>query len=397
MDPMAATSADVHEALCGGGAWDVASVLERRREDVLATLRDFASANEDARTSPNLRCESADEMRGAFALLTDARCAADDDVVLLTCRFLKICARKAVNRAAFGEEGINAALRPLSARCGGGKTTITGADATRSVIKTRVAAESASALLNACYERENVDALVRHGGVAPLVRALDPPANVGAASPELARALQALRASAAGALQSVCFQRAGRVETLARNGVPALLRALRDGASAGPRNDPNLSVRAIGALRNVTGDAEAIRAVRAFDGGVELVVDLLEHGDETVAGSAAGATQNLSRERASRARARERGAVEKLTRLLGGSSDPETQAAAAGALMNILGPELDGGRKEGEKKSGGNGGGGERGGEARKALGKIVSSALALSVVWEALYDAPPDARALMA
>ena len=151
MDPMAATSADVHEALCGGGAWDVASVLERRREDVLATLRDFASANEDARTSPNLRCESADEMRGAFALLTDARCAADDDVVLLTCRFLKICARKAVNRAAFGEEGINAALRPLSARCGGGKPTSTGADATRSVIKTRVAAESASALLNACY------------------------------------------------------------------------------------------------------------------------------------------------------------------------------------------------------------------------------------------------------
>ena len=55
---------------------DVASVLERRREDVLATLRDFASANEDARTSPNLRCESADEMRGAFALLTDARCSA---------------------------------------------------------------------------------------------------------------------------------------------------------------------------------------------------------------------------------------------------------------------------------------------------------------------------------
>ena len=189
---MAATSADVHEALCGGGSWDVASVLERRREDVLATLRDFASANEDARTSPNLRCESADEMRGAFVLLTDARCAADDDVVLLTCRFLKICARKAVNRAAFGEEGINAALRPLSARCGGGKTTITGADATRSVIKTRVAAESASALLNACYERENVDALVRRGGVAPLVRALDPPANVGAASPELARARQAL-------------------------------------------------------------------------------------------------------------------------------------------------------------------------------------------------------------
>ena len=75
------------------------------------------------------------------------------------------------------------------------------------------------------------------------------------------------------------------------------------------RNRPDLLALMAGVQTGdalpTAGAAEAIRAVRAFDGGVELVVDLLEHGDETVAGSAAGATQNLSRERASRARARE--------------------------------------------------------------------------------------------
>jgi hypothetical protein len=56
-----------------------------------------------------------------------------------------------------------------------------------------VAAECANVLSNLCYERSNVSALIKSSGMAPLVSLLgSPSADV--------------QASAAGAVQSICFQ-----------------------------------------------------------------------------------------------------------------------------------------------------------------------------------------------
>ncbi len=56
-----------------------------------------------------------------------------------------------------------------------------------------IAAEAANAVLNICYERDNVARVLRCDGVAPLIRLLSQPDGD-------------VQANAAGAIQSICFQ-----------------------------------------------------------------------------------------------------------------------------------------------------------------------------------------------
>jgi hypothetical protein len=170
----------------------------------------------------------------------------------------------------------------------------------------------------------------------------------------------------------------------------------------------------IGAIHNMSSDADSIRLIRAKDG-IPLVVELLKSEQSAVCGSAAGALQNVSREVASRRLIRHSGAIPLLGNLLV-AGDMQAQVCAAGALLNILGPELSGNGEEGEEGGGGGGGGGggvsnkEHEGKAalapaaavgsgadgsdRRALGRLISSALALSMVWDVCFDdGGPDPR----
>ena len=133
---MSATSADVHALLSAGGGGKSGSLLPHQRRDVLGVLRDFVDANEDARTSPNYRSETRDEMRAVFDLVASPECARDEEVCVYALKFLKIASRKEPNGRAFGRHGVAAVLRPL-----------------RDPTSARVAAEASNVILNACYEK----------------------------------------------------------------------------------------------------------------------------------------------------------------------------------------------------------------------------------------------------
>ena len=413
-----------------------ARLLERRRDDVLATLRGFAAAADtaDAETSTSGRVCPEDACP-ALELLDESSTARDDACTLAALTHLKILARDAATRAAFGERGVRTLVRVLKAI---DQTLV----ATEEVPKTSIAfdrataillaAEGANAALNACHHPANVAAFAEAGGVQTLTRWLDG-GDGGNTRDSRERALRApgrrgdaadapaaaLRRNAAGALQSACFEPAGRAAAAREDGVRGMLAALKVAASDagvgendGAENaffDPVLVARLTGALHNATADAACVRSVRAAGrDGVPLLVSLLRGRDADAAASAAGAVQNLARERLARLEARRAGAVEALGDLLvlGTTSG---KAHAAGALVNLLGPELSG-EEAREHESGGSESGSVNRGEnvapslavdadsgdaRRRALGKLLSSALALSMAWEMIHDAPPELCAL--
>ena len=413
MDVLAATSADVHAVL----SQRASGPLSGRREQVARTLREFVDANEDARASPNLRDERRDELGGITSLLTDGDLPGDQDLALLALKTLKILSRKEDNRRRFGRELCRAVVR----------LALTHPRASHAIT-----AEGANVVLNACYEKENVEYVLECGGVEPLVRRV---ADTG----ETLRC----RSAAAGAVQSVCFQAAGRRRVRDCDGVAALVALMKelDRLSNVTDDDERVMCRArvVGALHNVSADDDAIRLIRASDGVPHLVRSLSDD-DDGVCGSAAGATQNVSRERAARALFRRGGAVHALTKLLARGRDPATQARAAGALLNILGPDLDDGHDGGssrEKAPNDEGDDGNEGddrsdrpgtgdakenfetktnavsnedarrastrgsrssgsgrppaeGSERRALGRLLSSAVALTAVWDGLFETQP-------
>jgi hypothetical protein len=413
-----------------------ARLLERRRDDVLATLRGFAAAADtaDAETSTSGRVCPEDACP-ALELLDESSTARDDACTLAALTHLKILARDAATRAAFGERGVRTLVRVLKAI---DQTLV----ATEEVPKTSIAfdrataillaAEGANAALNACHHPANVAAFAEAGGVQTLTRWLDG-GDGGNTRDSRERALRApgrrgdaadapaaaLRRNAAGALQSACFEPAGRAAAAREDGVRGMLAALKVAASdagvcenEGAENavfDPVLVARLTGALHNATADAACVRSVRAAGrDGVPLLVSLLRGRDADAAASAAGAVQNLARERLARLEARRAGAVEALGDLLvlGTTSG---KAHAAGALVNLLGPELSG--EEAREHEGGCSESGsvnrrenvapslavdaDSGDARRRALGKLLSSALALSMAWEMIHDAPPELCAL--
>ena len=73
--------------------------------------------------------------------------------------------------------------------------------------------------------------------------------------PHLGSQAAQLQANAAGALQSICYQRRGRASLRGAGLVPKLAALLA-------AENKKVRARAVGALHNVSSDAEAIRAVR---------------------------------------------------------------------------------------------------------------------------------------
>jgi hypothetical protein len=451
MDVLAPSSGDVHDVLANVDAMagGMKKALAARRDEALTALTDFVRANEDAERSPNLWDAKQDRLDLVFKLLSlRERMASDEALCVAALKTLKILSRKEENRLAFTRRATQGVCDVL--RNNGRK------------ISRAVASEGACVLLNACYERDNVDAVIACGGVEPLVRFLSDGGGFGddddgtgtneeerlhqsrsrpkPPKPPSSPSSSSLRSNAAGAIQSISYTERGRARVRDCDGVNVLVRALRDlvggggktktatttttadASSSSSSSSSSLALaRVVGAIHNMTSDAEAVRAARTL-GGVPLIVPLLRSRAPSVAGSAAGAAQNMSREAASRRMIRDAGAIPALGELLVVGEVP-AQVCAAGALLNILGPELS--------RGGGGAGSGVRAEEEeeeaeaeattsdddsddepppppppppddgadgaarrRRGLGKLISSALALTMVWDALYDGKPDVRA---
>ena len=123
-----------------------------------------------------------------------------------------------------------------------------------------------------------------------------------------------LLSSAAGAIQSICYQKRGQRSLVSLGGLPTLLNMIN------LRKYTNLKVlsRAIGALHNLSSDTEAIQTIRR-NGGIDMIIELLSFHENnrceggtkftnesdislrfSIVRSAAGTIQNVSREVASR-------------------------------------------------------------------------------------------------
>jgi len=283
-----------------------------------------------------LRDASADRIETVLKLLNEPALDTDEEACYMLLQLVKILSRKQVNRARVGQIGIRAVLSHMT-----------------KPQSSRIAAEGANVVLNICYERDHVLSVLRCDGLPPLIR-------------YLSYDDEAVKANAAGAIQSICFQDKGRLSVRDQGAVPKLIELL--GSS-------NIKVvtRAVGALHNLSSDLECIQIIRKQNG-IPPVVNCLSSESLAICGSAAGALQNISREVASRHIVRSTDAIAPLADLLS-ARDVSAQVCAAGALLNILGPELDKSR-EGER--------------SRRAFGQLLSSTLALSLVFDSVWEASP-------
>ncbi|KAK9824307.1 hypothetical protein WJX72_009322 [[Myrmecia] bisecta] len=311
-------------------------VLSSSRTGFQQLLEGFVTANEDPATSTNFNNGLDDYVDCITNILTAIPPESDEATVLVLLKVLKIISRKQTNRQRIGEHGIYAVLKHL-----------------RRPANPKVAAEGANVILNVCYEKANVDLVLRCNGVPPLIKFLS-------------HADADVQANAAGAVQSICFQEKGRQGVRDAEAVPALIALLRSPQA-------KVKARAVGALHNLSSDSGSIRIIRRNEG-IPKLVDLLRSDSWAVCGSAAGALQNVSREVASRMLIRELDAVCPLADLLS-APDLQAQVCAAGALLNILGPEIDRAPE---------------GAAQRQGLARLMSCVVSLSVVHEAMYDSVP-------
>ena len=171
----------------------------------------------------------------------------------------------------------------------------------------------------------NVAHLVRCKGEAALLQLL-------------AAGVEEALANAAGALQTVCFQREGRDAVRRAGGVGVLLRLLQRG---GGGLEAKARQRAVGALHNLTAEAEAVAAVREQVGGrVEYAARRRPPGKATrnSGGAPLGAVPGQGMmpcpDRLCTVRPPAQGGITVLAGLLR-SADAGTAAAAVGALSNV--------------------------------------------------------------
>jgi hypothetical protein len=217
-------------------------------------LQAFVSLNEDAGRSPNYQSQGPDDLDSVVKLLSSDAVKAHDQLLLCVLKMLKILTRKYDNRVRLGshivEDLVEVLHQRLSVECSG---------------------EASNVVLNICYERDNVVRLVSAGGVPPLISFAKDDSHAD------------LQANAAGAVQSICFQKEGRTFVRELGAIEAVLPLL---------GSANLKVqtRAVGAVHNMSSEPEAIRVIRRL-GGVPLLVQLLRVPSAPVCGSAAGALQ----------------------------------------------------------------------------------------------------------
>ena len=333
----AATFSDLTRHVVRNGV----AIFTRERASFLSLLQSFLGANNDPASSPNLQSPEPDRIETVLKLLNEPSLDADEELCHCLLQVIKVLSRKQVNRSRVGQIGIRSVLSRLE----GGPALPMSA---------RVAAEGANVLLNICYEREHVISLLRCDGVPPLIGFLG-------------HEDEAVAANAAGAIQAICFQDKGRVCVREQGAVAKLVPLLAS-------NSSRVARRAVGALHNLSSDPECLSIIRKR-GGIPSLVELLRADHLATCGSAAGTLQNISREAASRHAVRdEEDAVPALADLLS-AQDLSAQVCAAGALLNVLGPELD-------KSSTGEVG--------RRAFGSILSCALALSMMYDCVWEDTP-------
>ena len=217
-------------------------------------LQAFVSLNEDASRSPNYQSQGPDYLDSVVKLLSSDAVKAHDQLLLCVLKMLKILTRKYDNRVRLGEHIVEDLVEVLHQR-----------------VSVPCSGEASNVVLNICYERDNVVRLVSAGGVPPLISFAKDDSNAD------------LQANAAGAVQSICFQKEGRTFVREHGAIEAVLPLL---------GSANLKVqtRAVGAVHNMSSEPEAIRVIRRL-GGVPLLIELLRVPSAPVCGSAAGALQ----------------------------------------------------------------------------------------------------------
>ncbi|PSC76289.1 ARM repeat-containing [Micractinium conductrix] len=319
-------------------------------EPLVALLERFVGENEDPRTSPHLRATAPDRLEPLVALLARADVARGAPAArVLALKALKILARRGDLRQRCTQAVLEAVAPLLDAGAGG-----SGGRAPQPAAA-QLASEAANALSNLCYEPANASGLLRANGAPRLLKLL----SVDAAGADA-------HANAAGALQTLSFQPEGRAALIKAGGAATVLQRLEStrarasgvagtaAAAAVAEADARLQQRLVGALHNLSSGAEGTAAIRQH-GGIPPIVDLLALGAHPgVAASAAGALQNMSRERAAAAdiRAHPRAvgclvellaavcAAGTLANLCCGAAAPEAERAA---LTAALGGALAGG------------------------------------------------------
>jgi len=184
-----------------------------------------------------------------------------------------------------------------------------------------------------------------------------------------------VQANAAGAIQSICFQETGRDYLRDLGVIPPVVGLL---------GSENIKVRtrAVGVVHNMSADAASIGDIRR-EGGIPHLLELLRAPQLAVCCSAAGALQNISRETASQQVILENNGVSTcrtddpipaLTDLLFGF-DIQCQIACAGALLNLMGPDV--GNAQDRAK--------------RQAYKKILTLGLVTGMVFHGLYTDEPE------
>jgi hypothetical protein len=253
----------------------------------------------DPANSPNLLESSCDDLR---PILSAISCCPPPDEILQVpiLQILKILLRKPVNRQALGVFGVEAIA---------GVLTMTSSP--------EVLSECANVILNMCYDHRNVALFLDAGGLALLL-------------PLVVSAEAACQASSLGALQSILYTRRGRDEAR-RFGLTELAVKLLNSPCS------EVQARALGCVHNLSTDTVNLGPILQ-EGGTEPLVHLLRAPSPGVCSDAAGTIQNLAREKAGRAMLNQ--ALGPLGDLLTGS-DVACQVSAAGALLNLVGADLN--------------------------------------------------------
>lgn len=273
-----------------------------------------------------------DDLSCTLYLFADKEARKDSELTLLILRTLKILLRKEANRRQIDVGTVQSIIEILKFPRSGD-----------------IAGETCNVVLNMCYEKGNIDKIVRLNGVQPLIAFLPAPDGK-------------LQASACGALQSICYQKNGRDAALALKCIPRLIALLNS-------TDRNVVCRSVGALHNLSSNSQSVDEVKEM-GGIPILVGLLDLPDGTICASAAGTLQNLSRDKICRDEILSLGATAKLVDLLFGDN-VNAQVSAAGALLNMLGFSPMGVDDA-----------------SRKQLKTLLSDALALGAVYSSVFKA---------
>jgi len=192
----------------------------------------------------------------------------------------------------------------------------------------QIAEEASNFLLNVCYTSTNVYHMIN------IPHAIDLLLNL--------MHVSALQNAVAGAIQSICYVKRGKAAVRKAAGIPVLCNVF----CVMDKHNQIKGLRIIGALHNLSTDLETAAEMRdqekfvpALLQSLNALVDMEEVHVDYLA-SVAGCVQNMSRDDQARAMIKESNAVGSLIQLLV-RPHAFTQKCAAGALLNILGPDTE--------------------------------------------------------